>query len=367
MATIDLHSKPFDESTITKLEIFEDYAKAWIPTFVMQKDIKEIHVFDFFSGPGYDKNSIPGSPIRILNIIESYLGYFLSKKTKIVLHLNEFDLKKYNLLVKNCNDFIEQNDKLKYFLNIEYYNDDAGELFFKLLTKIKLYPSLVYLDQNGIKFISKDFIAELDKINTTDFIYYVSSSYFWRFGKTEEFQKIINVDMDLLKSTKYSNVHRFVISRVKDFLPKNSRLKLFPFTLKKGKNIFGIIFGAKHYRAVDKFLDISWKRNSTNGEADFDIDEDSKKVQLDLFSIKKMTKIENFQEELRQLILSGKLRTNEEVLIYTYENGHIPKHASDLIKSLKKQNFINYIGKTPGINYDNVYKKRNIIEFQIIN
>ena len=43
MATIDLHSKPFDESTITKLEIFEDYAKAWIPTFVMQKDIKEIH------------------------------------------------------------------------------------------------------------------------------------------------------------------------------------------------------------------------------------------------------------------------------------------------------------------------------------
>ena len=44
----DLHSEPFDETTITKLEIFEDYAEAWIPTFVMQRSVDEIHVFDFF-------------------------------------------------------------------------------------------------------------------------------------------------------------------------------------------------------------------------------------------------------------------------------------------------------------------------------
>jgi hypothetical protein len=31
----NLHEKPFEETTIAKLEIFEDYAQAWIPTFVM--------------------------------------------------------------------------------------------------------------------------------------------------------------------------------------------------------------------------------------------------------------------------------------------------------------------------------------------
>ena len=41
----DLHDEPFDESTIFKLEIFEDYAQAWIPTFVMQPHISEIHIF----------------------------------------------------------------------------------------------------------------------------------------------------------------------------------------------------------------------------------------------------------------------------------------------------------------------------------
>jgi hypothetical protein len=32
----DLHEDPFDEGAIARLEIFEDYAQAWIPTFVMQ-------------------------------------------------------------------------------------------------------------------------------------------------------------------------------------------------------------------------------------------------------------------------------------------------------------------------------------------
>ena len=38
----------FDSGTITKLEIFEDYAQAWIPTFLPQAHFSEIHIFDFF-------------------------------------------------------------------------------------------------------------------------------------------------------------------------------------------------------------------------------------------------------------------------------------------------------------------------------
>ena len=32
---MDLHRQPFDEGTITKLEIFEAYTKEWLPVFVM--------------------------------------------------------------------------------------------------------------------------------------------------------------------------------------------------------------------------------------------------------------------------------------------------------------------------------------------
>lgn len=95
MGSKNIHLEPFDKGTITKLEIFEDYAQAWIPTFVMQS-AKEIHIFDLFSGPGYDSKNIPGSPIRLLEKINEHLGIIMSKKTKIVLHLNEFEPKKRN-------------------------------------------------------------------------------------------------------------------------------------------------------------------------------------------------------------------------------------------------------------------------------
>lgn len=369
MATIDLHTKPFDDSTITKLEIFEDYAKAWVPTFVMQPNIKEIHVFDFFAGPGYDNEYVPGSPIRLLNIVLSYLGDFFKTKTKIVLHFNEFEPNKkksqdkYELLVKNCESFLDSNPKLRHFTTVKFYNEDAGSLFYKLYNTIKQFPALVYMDQNGIRFISKEFISKLDQLTTTDFIYYVSSSYIWRFGNTKEFKQIIDFDMINLRKGEYSNVHRYVISKIKEELPTKTDLKLFPFTLKKGKNIFGIIFGAKHYRAVDKFLDIAWKRNSMNGEADFDIDQDTAKDQLELFAEQKMTKIEKFQTELRDALLEGTLKNNSDVLVFTYENGHIPKHATDLIKSCKS---ITYLGRTPAINYDNVFKKKNNVNYNLL-
>ncbi|RKQ51590.1 hypothetical protein BXY85_2621 [Roseivirga pacifica] len=44
----DLHETPFGESTIVKLNFFEDYTQAWLPTWIMTPKITEVHIFDFF-------------------------------------------------------------------------------------------------------------------------------------------------------------------------------------------------------------------------------------------------------------------------------------------------------------------------------
>lgn len=95
MSIKNLHDKPFDESTIAKLEIFEDYAQAWIPTFVMQ-GVSTICIFDFFAGTGYDKNGIAGSPIRILQKIKEQVIPIFQRKVRIRVYLNEFDKKNLN-------------------------------------------------------------------------------------------------------------------------------------------------------------------------------------------------------------------------------------------------------------------------------
>lgn len=370
MAYKDLHENPFDETTITKLEIFEDYAQAWIPTFVMQ-GIPTACIFDFFAGTGYDKNGIAGSPIRILEKIKEQINYIFLKKVNIKVYLNEFEpnkkeQQKFALLEKACSEYLSTHEDVKRAIEISYFNEDFEDLFPKLLREIKQFPSLVYLDQNGVKFLSDKYLLELERTRQTDFLYFVSSSYIWRFGDSKEFKDHLDIEMTTAKQDPYKFIHRNIIDQLRKKLPNDSKLKLYPFSLKKGANIHGIIFGASHPRAVDKFLSIAWKRNETNGQANFDIDEDAKKVQLDLFKGKKMTKIEEFKENVRLKVLGKQIKNNFDALQFAHDEGHIGSHASECLKEMKRKGEIDYEGLSPLVTYENVYKAKKKIEYKII-
>jgi three-Cys-motif partner protein len=363
----DLHSKPFDEGTITKLNIFENYAKEWIPTFVMSGSVKEIWIFDFFAGTGYDLNGVAGSPIRILQQIKRQIGNIFKRGTKIGVCFNEFDKDKYTLLEKSCEQFLLENQELeKAGVKIYYHNTDFADIFPIAIKTIQKYPSLVYLDQNGMKFLSDKYFLELEKTKTTDFIYFLSSSYFWRFGNKKEFQDNLKIDMGKAKQNPYKYIHKSILEQLRNKLPTGTKYALYPFTIKKEPNVYGIIFGASHPLAVDKFLKTAWKENTMNGEANFDIDDDFCKNQLDLFEGKKLTKIENFAYSLRTNILSGNIKTNKEAYTFALEQGHIDVHASDEVKRMKKEGLISYTERTPLINYEQVIKNKRIINFEII-
>lgn len=373
MSAIDLHSKPFDEETITKLEIFENYAQAWLPTFIMRPNPgPKICIFDFFAGTGYDKNGVPGSPIRFLRKILEQRGNMFQKNVKVHLYLNEYEptkkhQQKFELLKKSCEEFLDDNSGLNHLVEISYSNEDCETLFPKLISEIKKYPSLVYLDQNGVKFAGEKYFLALEETTTTDFLYFISSSYFWRFGDKDEFKKHLNIDMEEAKKDPYKHIHRNILAQLKTKMPIKSKLKLYPFSIKKDPNIHGIIFGAKHPRAVDKFLTVAWEKNTTNGQANFDIDDDASKQQMDLFSGKKPpTKIERFQDEIREKIIMGELINNKQLYDFTLEQGHIGAHASSILKSMKIKKEVNYDSTSPLVNYDTVYKKRKILTYSVL-
>jgi three-Cys-motif partner protein len=364
MPVVDLHDKPFDEGTIAKLELFEEYAKKWLPTFIMSP-YKKVWIFDFFAGMGYDIAGTPGSPIRLLRQIKSHIGNIFQHNIRINICFNELNEIKYKELVESCNRYLDENTDVKRAINIQYRKCDFQELFPKCLSTIRKFPSLVYLDQNGIKFIADYYILELEKTKTTDFLYYISSSYFWRFGDTTSFKNVIDLDMVKVKQNPYKYIHVAILNHLKSKLPKNSELSLYPFTIKKPSGMYGVIFGAKHIRAVDKFLKTVWNLNELNGAANFDIDDDNSKLQLDLFEGKRLTKIESFNNLLRRKVLSGELKTNKEIYNFALTEGHICTHASDEVKRMKKEDLIDYLEKSPLINYEQVYKNKRIIQFKI--
>jgi three-Cys-motif partner protein len=361
----NLHAEPFDEGTITKLEIFERYAEAWLPVFITRGD-KNIYIFDFFAGTGYDLNNISGSSIRLLKQIENFIHNIKEKKSKIHLYLNEYDEEKFQKLKDSCETYLLNKNELKESVEISYCNSDFAELFEQVLPSIKQYPSLVYLDQNGIKYSSDNYFLELANSKQVDFLYYISSSYFWRFGSIKEFKMSIEIDMEKAKANPYKYIHKSIFEQLKQKLPKDTKTSLYPFSIKKGSGIYGIIFGTSHILAADKFLSIAWKKNPINGEANFDIDNDEYKSQPSLFpDIKPKTKIEIFSELLKGKINNKELKNNKDVYDFTISRGHISDHAVAVVKNMKTGGKISYNGQ-PLINYDKVYKEKRIIFYEVL-
>ena len=153
---------------------------------------------------------------------------------------------------------------------------------------------------------------------------------------------------------------------IKKKLPSNTQLKLYPFSLKKGASIYGIIFGASHPRAVDKFLSIAWKRNELNGEANFDIDDDNLKSQGLLFDNQPLTKKQAFQKNVKDKVLKKEITNNFDLFNFSLEEGHIGSHAADEIKKMKKNGEVFFEGTSPFITYEQVYKNKRKIDYTVL-
>ncbi|MBV6421932.1 MAG: hypothetical protein DAHOPDDO_03220 [Ignavibacteriaceae bacterium] len=363
MSSKNLHDKPFDDSTLAKLEIFESYLKEWLPVFVQSK-YKKIYIIDFFAGPGYDKDGKEGSPIRILKTVEMFLQQIINNNTKVIIVLNDNDPKKIIQLNDNITEFKSARRSYSEIIETKVENLDFEEAFHKYYDVISNYPCLIFADQNGIKFISSQYLSKLESTSKTDFLYFLSSSYIWRFGEVDEFKRHLNFDIDKLKENPYKFIHRSLIDLIKSQLPINTKLRLFPFSIKKDSNIYGIVFGAKNLLAVEKFLNLVWKKNPINGEANFDIEDDELKRQQNLFE-ETLTKIDRFNILLTEFIESKGVVTNKDIYILTLENGHPPKHATDQLSKLKHENKITYNGK-PRINYDSVFNKKVTVNIKWI-
>ncbi len=358
MPVKDLHSKAFDNSTFFKLDLFKEYFESWLPVFIYSNYYNEISIYDFFAGTGKDTNGQSGSPLLILEILKKYESHILAKSQKINLFFNEYNKSKFIKLRVNIESYLNTLDKVKSQIHVNLYNKDFKALFKELYPQFGICPNYMIFDQNGVKQITKDIFQEICNVSKTDFIFYISSSYFKRFSN--QFKLLFpDLDISLVKKTHISNIHRIILDMYKKMLPSNSQVKLYPFSIKKNNNFFGVIFGAAHPLAIDKFLKIAWNKNNINGEANFDIDNDLEAIQC-LPGFEQKTKIDDFKDQLRDYILSLDTITNKQIYDFTIESGHIPEHCKSILNKLKRDKKINF-SRSAKVNYENCYKNKNII------
>jgi predicted HTH transcriptional regulator len=137
--------------------------------------------------------------------------------------------------------------------------------------------------------------------------------------------------------------------------------------LQLAPNIYGIIFGTKHPLAIQKYLDIAWKKAPENGQANYDIHNDAEALQGDFFIPALVTREEQFKLNLWNFLSEKGQCTNKDILEFVFEDGFSRKKAKKMLASWKKEGKIRYSGQA-GLSYNACYKegKKRIIHFEII-
>ena len=370
MPVRDIFDKPFDEGTVVKLEIFQKYFEEWLPTFVMGSYSKAIQVFDLFAGSGYDEDGVPGSTIRILEVINRHRANLAQKNKQVFLFLNDADRGKVELLKTNVENKMAELS-LDSLVVPRFSSQDFRECLLTTYAKELVSGSnLIFIDQNGFKQVDEKVFGFLVNLETTEFMFFVSSSFIHRFAKRPEVKKYHpKFDAARIVSVSRKKVHNVICEEFEKYVPSNiTSYALLPFSIMKSdkNNVYGLIFVSKHPRGADKFLQTVWKENAINGNANFDIEEESKKAQLDLFDGRILTKIESFQKELRQKILNGEIANNIQAFYFTLNHGHIGQHASEEIKRMKKEGLIAFDSPSPLVTYDKVEKERRVLEYKLV-
>ena len=144
--------KKFDEETLLKLEIFENYFKEWLPVFIQssKKDYwKECFIYDFFAGAGKDAEDKFGSPLIILKTITENIEEIIKSKLKIRFTINEFDEVTFARLNENIKSFLERNPAVKDNIKIEFYKEDFKKLFSEIQFEYDK-PNFMFLDRKSV-------------------------------------------------------------------------------------------------------------------------------------------------------------------------------------------------------------------------
>lgn len=367
----DFFSNGFDKGTKKKIEIFDKYFNEAFPVFVHSKGMEEIYICDFFAGQGMDKHGNFGTSLNIVDSISNHCKSIVEKNKKVILVLN--DKEEYDSLQNNIKDFLKDcktnctvNDDCIFEIdkNLHIKDNDFSSYFYhvyNILEKKSSSPKIIFIDPFGLV-ISDDIFQKLIDLPRTDFICFIPTSFLKRFQDFKRFNEYINLKNINFKKALPNQCHQVIAEYFESQIPPDRNYFLSHFSIQKGSNIYGLIFGTNHTLGAEKFLNICWKIDKISGEADYNIHREACYSGDTLFDeMNTPQKIKNLGIDIKEQIFQKKLNTNKDAYIYGLKRRCLPKHVSEIIKDMIKNGNIE---KIPTKNSD--IHKLEVQQFKVV-
>lgn len=351
----DINKSIFDEATKLKLNIFGECFEEWFPVFLHRHWFKKLYIFDFFAGSGKDIENNLGSPLVLLDKAKGLnRKYCINKKKEVEFLFNEGEQDKSEELKYNVDQFVEECsrvnncDKCLYQYRIE--NSNFQDIFSNpALMNIfnnKEFGKFVLLDQYGFSQIDEQVFKQLISYPKTDFIFFISSSFIGRFREHPNTIKYIDTSKIKFDDIRPNEIHRAIAKYFMDLIPPTEEYYLHHFSIRKEEkrgNYYGLIFGTSHTLGMEKFLKVCWRHDVLSGEANYNIDNNFEKGTL-FETLGENVKKDTVSDEIKKLILEGKITNNILGLKYAMRNGCEPKLFTEIVIKLEKEKMIERYG-----------------------
>lgn len=349
------HDKPFDDATQLKLELFRGYIREWLPVFLTQykegkSQYRRVDIYDFFAGPGHDAKGNPGSPLIIVEELKQFcqeVEALKASNVSIGVHLNDANAAYVDTLRAEVAKIACQKGCCK----IEFTALPFSGALEASLPAIASRDSanLIIMDQFGVKAVTPEIIRKLADCGATDILFFIASMYIRRFIKAPELGGKFAIDAHEMLNTDYNATHRFICEYFRQNL-EGTEYFLAPFSIRKGANIHGVIFGSSSLLGLEKFLKVCWKADAVTGEANYNIDGDfSWAGQKSLFSEQNVIrKVDLFAHDLKEFIRSSS-PSNRDVFKFCLTKGFRPLQASTILSEMKKNGELQVVDWASGL------------------
>ena len=355
----NINSFEYTEETMLKLDIFRKCFREWYPVFLHAPHISHLFIYDMFAGSGKDAAGNHGSPLILLQEARGenrqHCKHLISNGGKpfVVFGFNEMLQSKATELKQNIDT--EQAECQK---NCEYSicpftnNIHIGAYDFRELIQNeqvnsvlnnRSYGKFILLDQYGFKQINDEVFLKLINSPKTDFIFFIASSFIRRFKTLDAVTAYFHNNSIIFDESKPKECHRAITDYFRSLIPEDKEYYLHSFTIQKGSNYYGLIFGSNHTLGMEKFLKVCWSEDQLAGESNCNINNDYEIGSLfynPTFSNKK----QNVYNIVKDKILKKEIISNIEGLKFVLSQGCEPKLFVDVVKDLMNRKQIEIDG-----------------------
>lgn len=345
----NINSFEYTEETMLKLDIFRKCFREWYPVFLHAPHISHLFIYDMFAGSGKDAAGNYGSPLILLQEARGenrqHCKHLISNggKPSVVFGFNEMLQSKATELKQ-----IIDTEQAECQKNCEYSicpftnNIHIGAYDFRELIQNeqvnsvlnnRSYGKFVLLDQYGFKQINDEVFLKLINSPKTDFIFFIASSFIRRFKTLDAVTAYFHNNSIIFDESKPKECHRAIADYFRSLIPEDKEYYLHSFTIQKGSNYYGLIFGSNHTLGMEKFLKVCWSEDQLAGESNCNINNDYEIGSLfynPTFSNKK----QNVYNIVKDKILKKEIISNIEGLKFVLSQGCEPKLFVDVVKDL---------------------------------